>query len=50
MRKVCKLREEETRVRFEKKVGQLVRSDAPDLWECFKDGLPKACDEVCGKQ
>ena len=25
-------------------------TDAPDLWKCFKKGVLKACDEVCGKK
>ena len=29
---------------------ELVSTDAPDLWKTFKDGLLKACDEVCGKK
>jgi hypothetical protein len=45
-----KLKEEETRARFEEKVGELVSLDAPDLWSCFKEGALKACDEVCGKK
>ena len=49
-RKVWKLKEEETRVRFERRVGELVNVDDPDLWNCFKKGVLKACDEVCGKK
>ena len=26
----------------------MVSADAPDLWKCFKEGVLKACDEVCG--
>ena len=37
-------------VRFEKTVKELVSTDAPDLWKTFKDGVLKACDEVCGKK
>ena len=29
---------------------ELVSTDAPDLWKTFKDGLLKACDEVCGRK
>ena len=36
--------------RFEKIVKELVRTDVPDLWKTFKDGVLKACDEVCGKK
>ena len=25
-------------------------TDAPDLWNTFKDGVLKACDELCGKK
>lgn len=49
-RKTWKLKEDDTRVRFEERVGELVNMDAPDLWKCFKEGLLKACDEVCGKK
>ncbi|XP_068739418.1 uncharacterized protein [Montipora capricornis] len=49
-RKVWKLKEDNTRSRFERRVGELVSADAPDLWECFKEGVLKACDEVCGKK
>ena len=37
-------------MRFEKRVKELVNADAPDLWKTFKDGVLKACDEVCGKK
>ena len=47
-RKIWKLNENQTRVRFEKRVKELVSTDAPDLWETFKDGVLKPCDEVCG--
>ena len=46
-RKIWKLNENQTRVRFEKRVKELVSTDAPDLWKTFKDGVLKACDEVC---
>ena len=49
-RKIWKLNENRTRVRFEKGVKELVNADAPDLWKTFKDGVLKACDEVCGKK
>ena len=39
----------DTRARFEERVGELVSADAPDLWKCFREGLIKAFDEVCGK-
>ena len=49
-RKVWKLKEDDTWVRFEGRVGQLVSTDALDLWKCFKVGVLKVCDEVCGKK
>ena len=35
-RKVWKLKEDDTRARFEGRVGELVSTDALDLWKCFK--------------
>ena len=49
-RKIWKLNENRTRVRFEKRVKEQVNADAPDLWKTFKDGVLKACDEVWGKK
>ena len=49
-RKIWKLNENQTRVRFEKRVKGLVSTDAPDLWKTFRDGALKACDKVCGKK
>ena len=49
-RKIWKLNENQTRVRFEKRVKEHVSTDAPDLWKTFRDGVLKACDEVCGKK
>ena len=43
-RRMLKLNENRARVRPEKS------TDAPDLWKTFKDGVLKACDEVCGKK
>ena len=37
-------------MRFEKRVKELVSTDAPDLWKSFRDGVLKACDELCGKK
>ena len=34
----------------EGRVGGLVSTDASDLWKCFKEGVLKACYEVCGKK
>ena len=48
--KIWKLNENRTRVRFEKRVKELISTDAPDLWKTFKDSVLKAYDEVCGKK
>ena len=48
-RRVWKLKEDDTRARFEERVGELVSADAPDLWKCFREGMLKAFDEVWGK-
>ena len=45
-RKVWKLKEDNTREIFEGRVRELVSTDAPDLWKCFREGVLKACDEV----
>ena len=37
-------------MRFEKRVKELVSTDAPDLWKTFSDSVLKACDELCGKK
>ena len=37
-RKVRKLKEDDTRARFEEKVGELVSAGAPDLWKCLGKG------------
>ena len=49
-RKIWKLNENRTKVRFEKRVKELVSTDAPDLWKTARDGVLKACDELCGKK
>ena len=38
-RQIWKLNENQTRVRFEKRVKELVSTDAPDLWKTFRDGV-----------
>jgi len=48
-RRVRKLKNTQTRVKFEKRVGELVNVDAQDLWKSFKDGIQQACDELCRK-
>ena len=37
---------DDTSVRFDGRVGELVSTDALDLWKCFKEGVLKARDEV----
>ena len=49
-RKFWKLKEDDTRARFEERVGELVTADAMDLWKCFREGMLKAFDEVCGQR
>ena len=46
-RKVWKLKEDDTRKIFEGRVRELVSTDAPDLWKCFKEGVLKAFVKVC---
>ena len=50
IRKIWKLNENRTKVRYEKRVKELVSTDAPELWKTFKDEILKACDEMCGKK
>ena len=50
LRRMLKLNENCTRVRFEKGARELVSTDMSDLWKTFKDDVLKACDEVCGKK
>ena len=50
IRKIRRPNENRTRVRFEKRVKELVNTDAPDLWKTFKNGVLKVCDEVAGKK
>ena len=28
----------------------MVSTNASDLWKCFKEGVLKACNKVCGKK
>ena len=49
-RKIWNLNENRARVKFEKRVKELVSTNAPDLWKAFKDGVLKVCDEVCKKK
>ena len=41
IRKIWKLNENRTRVKFQKRVKELVSTDASDLWETFKDVVPR---------
>ena len=52
VRSMWKLNENRTRVILENRVEEKKRvsTDAPDLWNTFKDGVLRACDEVCGKK
>ena len=38
-RKVWKMKEDDTRARFEERLGELVSADAPDLWKRFREGI-----------
>ena len=49
-RKIWKLNENRTRVRFEKRVKELVSTDTPDLSKTLKNSILKACNEVYGKK
>ena len=48
-RKITLLKDARIRKRLEEKVIKLVYVGAPILWGHFKDGVSKACDEVCGR-
>ena len=37
-------------MKYEIKVIALVDVGATNLWGCLKDGILKACHEVCGKK
>ena len=37
-RKVWKLRDDDTKARFEGRVRELVSAEAPDVWESFQGG------------
>ena len=43
------LKEKEIKEEFEQRVVKLVDTEAVDLWESYKNGVLKACDELCGK-
>ena len=47
--RVWKLQEKEIKEEFERRVVELVDAEAVDLWESCKNGVLKACDDLCGK-
>ena len=49
-RKITLLKGVKIRKRFQEKVTKLIDVGAPNLWGHIKDGVLKACDEVCGKK
>ena len=44
------MKEDATRERYERWMEELVDANAQDLRKSFKDGLLKACNELCGKK
>ena len=49
-RKITSVKDVKIWKRFEEKVTKKVDVGAPNLWGQFKDGVLKACDELCGKK
>ena len=49
-RRVWNLKDIEVRNNFKQRVEEPVDMHSPDLWKTFKDGVLKACDELCGKK
>ena len=47
--RVWKLKEKEIKEKCEQRVVELVDTKAVDLWESYKNGVLRACDELCGK-
>ena len=47
--RVWELQEKEIKEEFERRVVELVDAEAVDLWESYKNGVLKACDDLCGK-
>ena len=47
--RIWKLQEKEIEEEFERRVVELVDAEAVDLWESYKNGVLKACDDLCGK-
>ena len=49
-RKISLLKDLKIWKRFEEKVIKLVDVGMPNIWGHFKDGIIKACNEVCGRK
>ena len=47
--RVWKLQKKEIKEEFERRVVELVDAEAVDLWESYKNGVLKACDDLCAK-
>ena len=47
--RVWKLQEKEIKEEFERRIVELVDAEAVDLWESYKNGILKTCDDLCGK-
>ena len=47
--RVWKLQEKDIKEEFERRVVELVDAEAVDLLESYKNGVLKACDDLCGK-
>ena len=47
--RVWKLKKKEIKEKFEQRVVELVNTEAVDLWDFYKNGVLKACDELYGK-
>ena len=45
--RVWKLKEKEIKEKVEERIGKLVDIDSKDLWKSYKNGVLKACDELC---
>ena len=44
-----KLKEKKIKKKFEEKIRKLVDIDSKDFWGSYKNGVLKACDELCRK-
>ena len=49
-RMVWKLKERKIQEKLERRVEELVDVETTNLWESFRDGVLKVCDELCGKK